>query len=384
MLKTQFSTKAVHGSRSYDPLTGAVSIPIYQSATFRHPGLNQTTGYDYSRLQNPTREVLEETIAQLENARFGFAFSSGMAAVSTVLKHFKPGDHLIVSNDLYGGTYRIFDSIYSKYGLQFSYVDTSDFAAIETATVSSTRAIFVETPSNPMMKVADLRTIAAFAKSKGLLFIVDNTFLTPYFQRPIGLGADIVLHSGTKYLGGHNDTLAGFAVTDQEGLAEEIKLIQKSEGAVLSPFDSWLMLRGLKTLPLRMEKQQENALQLAEWLKQHPKVKEVFYVGLPEHPAYEISRSQSSGFGAMISFHVQTPELAAQILNRIQIITFAESLGGVESLMTYPMVQTHSAIPEAMREALGVNETLLRFSVGIEDAGDLIADLAQALEGGDQ
>ena len=380
MLNLKISTKVVHGCKGCDPHTGAVSFPIYQSATFRHPGLHQTTGYDYSRLQNPTREELENTIAQLENARFGFAFSSGMAAVSSVLTLFSPGDHLIVSNDLYGGTYRIFESIYSRYGIRFTYLDTSNIMAVKNALEVNTKAIFVETPSNPMMRVTDLRKMAALTKSNKILLIVDNTFLTPYFQRPISLGANIVLHSATKYLGGHNDTLAGLVVTDDEALASSLKEIQKSEGAVLSPFDSWLILRGIKTLALRMEKQQENALRLSYWLKAHPKITHVHYVGLPDHPSYDISRVQSSGFGAMVSFNVAESSHVEKILEKIQVILFAESLGGVESLMTYPDIQTHSAIPEEMRESLGINSTLLRLSVGIEDIEDLIADLAQALE----
>jgi cystathionine gamma-synthase len=380
VLNLKLSTKVVHGSKGYDPHTGAVSFPIYQSATFRHPGMNQTTGYDYARLQNPTREELENTMAILENGKHGFAFSSGMAAISTVLSLFSPGDHLILSDDHYGGTYRLCESIYSKYNIHFSYVDTSDLKEIIKAIQPSTKAVFIETPSNPMMKVADLRKIAALVKPLEILMIVDNTFLTPYFQRPLELGADLVLHSGTKYLGGHNDTLAGLAVTNDENLAEQLKLIQKSEGAVLAPLDSWLILRGIKTLAIRMEKQQENAIKIDHWLRQHPKVTKVFYVGHPDHPDYEISKSQATGFGAMISFNVQDPQLVEQILEKVRIIIFAESLGGVESLMTYPKVQTHSAIPEEIREKLGVNDTLLRLSVGIEDADDLIADLKQALE----
>ncbi len=379
-MKQNISTKVVHGSKGYDPHTGAVSFPIYQSATFRHPGLYQTTGYDYSRLQNPTREELENTIANLENGRFGFAFSSGMAAISTILSLFSPGHHIIVSDDLYGGTYRLFEEIYKKYGMEFSYVDTSSIKEIENALNQNTKAIFVETPSNPMMKVADLKKISELAKSKEMLLIVDNTFLTPYFQRPLELGADIVVHSGTKYLGGHNDTLAGLIVVNDDELSERLKLVQKSEGAVLSPFDSWLILRGIKTLGIRLERQQGNAIRIAEWLRTNKSVTNVNYAGLPDHESYSISKSQSSGFGAMISFNVKDKLVVERVLEKVQLVIFAESLGGVESLITYPVVQTHSAIPEELRNRIGVTDTLLRLSVGIEAVEDIIADLEQALE----
>lgn len=378
--KLNIQTKVVHGSKGYDSQTGAVSFPIYQSATFRHPGLHQTTGYDYSRLQNPTREELENTVAGLENGKYGFAFSSGMAAVSTVLSLFLPGQHIIVSDDLYGGTYRLFEEIYRRYGIDFSYIDTSKTGEIEKQLRPNTAAVFIETPSNPMMKVSDISYICALARSRNILAIIDNTFLTPYYQRPLELGADIVIHSGTKYLGGHNDTLAGFIIVDEEELAEKIRLVQKSEGAVLSPFDSWLILRGIKTLGIRLERQQENAIAIARWLKGHKAVERVLYVGLPEHEAYEISRKQASGFGAMISFTVKNAGLVEQILEKVRVIIFAESLGGVESLVTYPMVQTHAAIPQEIRERLGVNDRLLRLSVGIENTDDLIRDLEQAME----
>jgi cystathionine gamma-synthase len=378
--KHNISTKVVHGCKCYDSHTGAVSFPIYQSATFRHPGLYQTTGYDYSRLQNPTREELENTIANLENGRYGFAFSSGMAAISTILSLFSPGDHIIVSDDLYGGTYRLFDEIYKKYGMEFSYVDTSNIGNIEKAVKENSKAFFVETPSNPMMKVADLKRISQLAKNKEMLLIVDNTFLTPYFQRPLEFGADIVIHSGTKYLGGHNDTLAGLIVVNDDVLSEKLKLVQKSEGAVLSPFDSWLILRGIKTLGVRLEKQQENAMEIAKWLCNNKSVTRVNYVGLPEHEGYSVSKSQASGFGAMISFYVKDKQIVERVLEKVQLVIFAESLGGVESLITYPVVQTHAAIPEEMRQRIGVTDTLLRLSVGIEAAEDIIADLEQALE----
>lgn len=378
--KLNIRTKMVRGCKGFDIHTGAVSFPIYQSATFRHPGLNQSTGYDYSRLQNPTREELENTLAILENGKYGFAFSSGMAAVSTILTLFSPGQHVIVSDDLYGGTYRIFEEVYKKYGLEFDYVDTSKILEIEAAFKNNTAAVFIETPSNPTMKVSDIGKIAQLAKARGALTIVDNTFLTPYYQRPLEHGGDIVVHSGTKYLGGHNDALAGFIVVRDDELAEKLKFIQKSEGAILAPFDSWLLLRGIKTLGVRMEKAQENAFKVASWLRDHNKVDSVYYVGLPDHEGYEISSRQADGFGSMISFTVKNVELVEQILKKVQLILFAESLGGVESLITYPLIQTHAAIPKDMLERLGVNDRLLRISIGIEDAGDIINDLEQALD----
>lgn len=374
-------TKLVHGCKGFDPQTGAISFPIYQSATFRHPGPNQTTGYDYSRLQNPTREELENTIAKIENGLSGFAFSSGMAAISALMGIFSPGDHIIVSDDMYGGTYRLFEEIYKKYGLAFSYVDTSSLDKVMRAVRDNTKAFFIETPSNPMMKITDIRAVTEIAKAFDILTIVDNTFLTPLYQRPIELGANIVVHSGTKYLGGHNDTLAGFIIVNNENLAEKLKLIQKSVGSVLAPFDSWLILRGIKTLAVRMKTQETTALAVASWLKTNSHIDKVFYIGLPDHEGYEISKKQSSGFGAMISFTVKDVSLVEKILSNLKVIAFAESLGGVESLITYPMVQTHAAIPAEIRERLGVNDKLLRLSIGIEATPDIINDLEQAMEG---
>lgn len=374
-----FDTKVVHGSQGWDPATGAVSFPIYQSATFRHPSIHETAGWDYSRQSNPTRTELEQTLADLEGGVRGFAFSTGMAATACVLDLFQSGDHILYSEDLYGGTFRYADLVARGHGLSYDLVDTRDLNLVRAALKPQTKALFVETPSNPMMRVADLRALAALCREKGLLFIVDNTFLTPYFQRPLDLGADVVLHSGTKYLAGHNDVLAGFAVVKDAELGEKLFVLQKSVGAVLSPFDSWLLLRGLKTLALRLKKQEENALVLAQWLQKHPKVTAVHYIGLPDHPAYDLSRSQSTGFGAMISFSVAEHALVDQVLRRIKVIIFAESLGGVESLMTYPRQQTHAAIPEDIRLKLGVTDCLLRLSVGIENVEDLLADLEQAL-----
>lgn len=369
---------AVHGNRYFEEHTGAISFPIYQSATFSHPGLGISTGYDYSRLQNPTREELEKTIANLEQARYGFAFSSGMAAISAILSMYSPGDHLIVSDDIYGGTYRIFEEVYRKYGIEFSYVDTSYISIVEELIRPNTKAIFIETPTNPTMKISDIKGISELAQSKNIHTIVDNTFLTPYYQKPLTLGADIVIHSGTKYLGGHNDTLAGFVVTNSDVVCERLQFIQKSEGAVLSPFDSWFLLRGIKTLAVRLDRQQQNAFKIAQWLKQCEVVKKVYYPGLPEHEGHSLIKQQASGYGAMIAFEVDSAERVASILENIKIILFAESLGGVESLITYPMIQTHSSIPEEIRERVGINDRLLRLSVGIENAEDLINDLENA------
>ncbi len=372
-------TVLVHGYTGVDRETGAINTPIYQTATFAHPGFNQSTGFCYSRCGNPTRLELEDTIALLEGGKKSWAFSSGMAAVSTVLKLFCPGDHIIVGDDLYGGTYRLFDIVYARYGLEFEYLDPTDTEKIQAAIKPTTKAIFVETPTNPMMKVADLSVLAQLIHQNDGLLIVDNTFLTPYFQRPFDWGADVVLHSGTKYLGGHNDILAGFIVVKDETLIEPLFNYAMSEGGMLAPSESWLMLRSLKTLGVRLERQQSNAHDIVQALKANPHVTDVFYVGDPEHPSYELSKRQTTGFGSMVSFKVDQPERVLSCLEKLNLILFAESLGGVESLMTYPLEQTHGSMPAEMRESLGIDNRLLRLSVGIEDSRDLIADLEQAL-----
>lgn len=376
-----FSTLCVHGKKKNIDATGAVVEAIYQSATFAHPGVGESTGYDYSRLQNPTRQVVEEKMADLENGVDCIAFSTGMAAITVMMELFQIGDHLIVSNDLYGGTRRLFDHISTKNGLTFDVVNTSYIEEIEQKINPNTKAIFIETPTNPMMQVTDIQKVSSLAKKHHCLCIVDNTFLTPYFQNPILLGADLVIHSGTKFLCGHNDTLSGFLVSGNEELAEKLRFLSKTVGACLSPFDSWLVNRGIKTLGIRMEAQQKTAMALAEWLETEEKVKKVFYVGLKSHPDYEISCKQATGFGSMISFFVDSEETAKQVLSRVQLILFAESLGGVESLITYPMLQTHADVPVEVREALGINNCLLRLSVGLEHVEDLKADLMQALRG---
>jgi cystathionine beta-lyase/cystathionine gamma-synthase len=375
------ATQAVQIGLEWDTRTGAVTVPIYQTATFRHPGLGQSTGYDYSRSGNPTRQALEDGIARLDGAARGFAYSSGMAAIANLLLLFKSGDHLIVTEDLYGGTCRLFDKVFGQYGLYFSYVDTSDTAAVAAALRPSTRAVFVETLTNPLLKFADLRAIAALCKQNDLLLIADNTFLTPYLLRPLDLGADIAVYSATKYLAGHNDTVAGLVTVKDPVLAEKVYFQQNSVGAVLGPQDAWLTTRGIKTLGIRMDRQQQNAGRIAEWLAAHPRITKVFYPGLENHPDHALMKRESHGFGAMIAFEVDRHELVEQILLKTSLISFAESLGGVESLITFPEVQTHADIPPELRARLGINNVLLRLSVGIEDCDDLIEDLRQALEG---
>lgn len=376
----KIKTKCVHGNIIENNPTGAISVPIYQAATFVHPRVGQSTGYDYSRLQNPTREHVEKIVANLENGIDALAFSSGMAAIMAVMELFEPQDHIICSDDLYGGSQRLFDNISKKNQLEIDYIDSSNSSAVKNLINNKTKAIYIETPTNPLMKVSDIKAIAEIAQENKLLLIVDNTFLTPYFQKPLDLGADIVVHSGTKYLAGHNDTLAGFLVVKENIVAEKLRFIYKTIGACLAPFDSWLVIRGLKTLALRLAAQENNAVKIANYLKTVDSVKKVYYIGLPEHPSYDITLQQSSGFGAMISFAVNKPAVAIRLLEKIKVVQYAESLGGVESLLTYPMLQTHADVPPEIRQAKGIDEHLLRLSVGIEDVEDLIADLEQAFE----
>ncbi len=357
---------------------GAVSFPIYQTATYAHPGAGQSTGFDYSRLQNPTREQLEKVVCQLEGGVDALALSSGMAAISLLMELFAPGDHIIAESDLYGGTIRLFDNVNIKNGIEFTRVNCAT-ADLEQLVTPRTKAIYIETPTNPMMNVADIAKIAGITRKHGLLLIVDNTFMSPYFQNPLALGADIVVHSGTKYLSGHNDTLSGFIVTNRADVQEKLRFLIKTTGAGLSPFDSWLTLRGIKTLAVRMEKAQENAVKIAEWLKKQKSVVRVLYPGLPDHPGYELQKRQARGFGAMLTFQTDTTERALSVLSRVRLIQYAESLGGVESLITYPTTQTHADVPEEIRLKNGITPATLRLSVGIENADDLISDLEQAL-----
>ena len=382
-MSVNIETRCIHGIPGAGVCDGnrAISFPIYQTASFSHikTGHNDS-GFDYTRESNPTRQRAEEVVAALEKAEYASAFTSGMAAVSAVMELFEPESEIICSEDLYGGVIRLHRVISNKNGVKVHYADTSDIENIKALINSDTKAVYIETPSNPMMNITDIRTVAKLAHERGIILIVDNTFLSPYFQNPLELGADIVLHSGSKFLAGHNDTISGFVCTNNAGLAEKIKLISKTSGASLAPFDSWLVMRGLKTLAVRMERQQENAKRIVEFLKFHPKIDHVYYPGLPEHKGYDINIAQSRGSGSMISFTVDSIETLERVLKKVKIIIFAESLGGTESLITYPALQTHPDVPKEMREHLGITDTLLRLSVGLENCEDLINDLKQALE----
>jgi cystathionine gamma-synthase len=380
-MELEFSTRCIYGNKEKfeKENTGTISFPIYQTATFAHPEVGASTGYDYSRLQNPTREQLEKVVCSLEKGIDALAFSSGMAAITALMEIFKPGDHIITDADLYGGVIRLFDNISEKNGITFSRIDC-DKEDVSDFINENTKAIFVETPTNPMMNVIDIRKLAKTAKANNLLLIVDNTFMSPYFQNPLELGADIVIHSGTKYLGGHNDTLSGFVVTNVEEISEKLRFIIKTVGSGLAPFDSWLILRGLKTLPLRMEKSQENAKAIVDFLLSEPKVKNVYYPGIEGSRGYEICKSQARGFGAMLTFEVESSDLAKHILRETKLIPFAESLGGVETLLTYPCTQTHADVPEEVRIKNGITDCILRLSAGIEDSRDLINDLKSAID----
>lgn len=380
MSKIKIESRLAQIGSISETVTGAVSFPIYQSTAFRHPRLGQSTGFDYARTKSPTRTVLEQAIAELESGDAGFASSSGMASLQTIFALFSQGDHLLVSLDLYGGTYRLLEKVISRFGVTATYVDTNDLEALKANLQQGTKAVLIETPTNPLMMITDLSKVCAWAKSRGLISIVDNTLLTPFFQRPLELGADIVIHSATKYLGGHNDVLAGLIVTKGKDLSERIAFLHNTIGAVLGPQDSWLMMRGMKTLALRMERHQFNAIKMASFLSKHPMVDQVYYPGLENHPHYDIQKCQSSGNTGILSFKMKDARSIESILRNIRLIAFAESLGGVESLMTYPAVQTHADIPEEIRRQIGVDDRLLRFSVGIEHIEDLIADISRAFD----
>lgn len=358
---------------------GAISFPIYQTATFAHPALGESTGYDYSRVQNPTRQQLEKTVAALEQGTDAVAFSTGMAAILAVMELFAPGDHIVTEADLYGGTPRLFHTVSEPRGITFTTVNFSDGTAQVAAAIrSETKALYIETPTNPMMRVTDIRAVAELAHAHGALLIVDNTFLSPYLQNPLTLGADIVVHSGTKYLSGHNDTLAGFAVVKDAALAARLREISKTIGANLAPFDAWLLLRGIQTLAVRMDRAEENAMALAQWLKTRPEVTRVIYLGLPEHPGHALMKQQARGFGAMLTFEVRDKREVPVLLKAVRLIRFAESLGGTESLLTYPITQTHADVPPEVLAANGLTDRILRLSVGIENINDLRTDLEQA------
>ena len=377
----RFETKCIYGN--HDKLegepTGAISFPIYQTATYAHPEVGKSTGFDYSRLQNPTRAQVEKVVASLEGGVDALAFATGMAAITAMMELFQPGDHLITDADLYGGSIRLFHHVSEKNGISFTHINCSRDNAEEYIR-ENTKAIYIETPTNPMMNVTDIRELSEIAKRHGLWLIVDNTFLSPYFQNPIALGADIVVHSGTKFLGGHNDTLAGFLVTSSQEIADRLRFLIKTVGSGLSPVDSWLILRGIKTLPVRMEKAQENAQAIAAFLQNTKGVKKVYYPGIPGTAGYEINKKQARGFGSMLTFEVESKELALHILKHTTLIPFAESLGGVETLLTYPCTQTHADVPETDRIANGITDCVLRLSAGLEAKEDLIEDLRQAFD----
>jgi cystathionine gamma-lyase / homocysteine desulfhydrase len=372
-------TKLIHGGIMGDKLTGAVSTPIYQTSTYKQEAVGKHKGYEYSRTKNPTRFALEELMKELEEGKGGFAFSSGMAAITAVMMLFKAGDHIIFADDVYGGTYRVMKRVLNHFNIASSFVDTTSLMEIKQAMTNTTKAIYLETPTNPLLKVTNIENVSRFAKKNGLLTIVDNTFLTPYFQQPILLGADIVLHSATKYLGGHSDVVAGIVVTATEELAEQLHFIQNSTGAVLGPQDSWLLQRGIRTLGLRMSAHEENTKAIVRFLEEHPRVGKIYYPGITTHPQHDLAKKQASGFGGMVSFEVEDEALVEKVLKNVKYFVLAESLGAVESLICVPAKMTHASIPVERRQELGITNTLIRISVGIEDREDLIEDLAQAL-----
>ena len=375
-----FSTVAIHAGNEPDSATGAVSVPIYQTSTYAQEGLGKHKGFEYARTQNPTRLALEKNIAALEGAKYGFAFASGMSATDAVLKLVKAGDHVICGDNTYGGTYRLFSKILSNYGIEFDFVDTSDVNNVEAAFKPNTKMVFVETPTNPIMTVTDLRAVSEISHARGARVVCDNTFMSPYLQQPMEFGVDIVVHSTTKYLNGHSDSIGGFAALNDEEDAEWIRFVQNGVGAILSPFDSFLVLRGTKTLAVRMEKHDENGRAVANFLAEHPKVQKVYYPGLVSHQQHELAKRQQKGFGGMVAFETGSLENAKKVLESVKICTLAESLGGVESLISHPATMTHASVPIEKRQSLGITDGLVRISVGIEDIEDILEDLDQALD----
>ena len=375
-----FSTICIHAGQEPDPSTGAIITPIFQTATYVQDELGKHKGYEYARTQNPTRAALEQNVAAIERGKAGFAFASGMAAIGAIATMLKAGDHVIVTDNTYGGTFRLFDKVLTRYQLEFTYVDTSRPQLIQDALRPTTRMLFVETPTNPVMRLTDLARTAEISRAAGVRFVVDNTFASPYVQRPLELGADLVVHSTTKYLNGHSDSVGGIVVATRDDDIEWLGFIQNAEGAILSPLDSWLVLRGTKTLAIRMAQHNANGLAVAEFLASHPKVREVIYPGLPSHPQHELAKRQMNGFGGMLSFDVGHFEGARRVLNRVRLMALAESLGGVETLISHPASMTHASVPPERRAAIGLSDSLVRISVGIEDAVDLIDDLRQALD----
>lgn len=375
----RMKTKLIHGGVDGDPLTGAVNVPIYQVSTYKQEGVGKHKGYEYSRTGNPTRHAVEEYIADIEGGVRGFAFASGMAALSTIVMMFDAGDHFVVGDDVYGGTYRVLNKVFNRFGVEVTFVNTGDVEAIAAAIRPNTKAVMLESPSNPLLKVTDIAAVAEITKEKGILLVVDNTFMTPYWQNPLELGADIVFHSATKYLGGHSDVVAGLVIVKDEELGERMHFVQNSVGAVLGPQDSYYLLRGMKTLGVRMEEHEANTKRIAEWLSRREDIEKVYYPGLTNHPGHDIAAKQARGFGGMISFDVGSRERAEQVLSRAKIFTLAESLGAVESLISVPAQMTHASIPAERRAELGITDGLIRISVGIEDVEDLIEELEQAL-----
>jgi cystathionine gamma-lyase len=376
----KFATKAIHAGQEPDPSTGAIMTPIYQTSTYVQEGIGQHKGYEYARSGNPTRTALESCLAELENGRYGLSFASGLAAESTVLSLLNPGDHIVSCDDLYGGTYRLFERIIGRYNITTDYVGVGNTEDYEKAIRPNTKMIWLETPTNPLLRLADIQAVAQIAHRHNALLVVDNTFATPYFQQPLQLGADIVVHSTTKYINGHSDLIGGAIILNDDALYEQLKFQQNAAGAVPGPFDVWLTLRGIKTLAVRMRQHQQNAWAIARFLSEHPRVESVYYPGLASHPDHALAKQQMSGFGGMVSFQFKgTIDDVDRVVRRFKIFAFAESLGGVESLVCHPASMTHGSIPKEIREARGVNDTLLRVSVGIEDVEDLIADLDQAL-----
>lgn len=376
-----FSTKAIHAGQEPDPNTGAIMTPIYLTSTFVQSSPGQHKGYEYSRTSNPTRKAYENCLASLENGMYGFAFASGCAATTTVLHLLKSGDHVIAGDDMYGGTFRLFDKVLRHNGIEFSYVNLTDTENLISAMKTNTKMVWLETPTNPMLKISDIAAMASILKEKDILLAVDNTFMSPYFQKPLLLGADIVVHSTTKFINGHSDIVGGAVITNDQKLSEKLAFLSNSMGAICSPFDAYICMRSLKTLALRMEAHQKNAMHLAEFLSQHSHVESVIYPGLNSHPQYDLARKQMSGFGGMISFYLKGGLAASRhLLERVQIFSLAESLGGVESLIEHPGIMTHASVPEEKRKALGISDGLIRLSVGVEDIKDLLGDLEQALD----
>lgn len=379
-MSLQIDSLLIHGGVDGDEKTGAVNIPVYQTSTYRQDGLGKNRGWEYSRTGNPTRDALEKLVADLEKGKYGLAFATGLAAIDTVLSLFKSGDKLVVSDNIYGGTFRILDNVFNNFGITYSIVDTSDLEAVEAAIDENVKAVYIESPANPLLTVTDIKAVSEIAHKHGILSIVDNTFLTPYLQRPIPLGADIVIHSGTKYLGGHSDTLSGFVVVDNEELANRLYYLQNAIGGVLAPWDSFLVIRGIKTLGVRMDRHVENAKKIAEWLSESGYVDKIYFPGLKTDPGYETQKKQADGPGAMISFVLNEKYDYKKFFESLKLITLAESLGGVESLVCHPATMTHAAIPAETRKQVGIVDELIRFSVGLENVDDLIEDLKQAIE----